>query len=71
MDGEIDVSLHCGVCGTDYNADGVSPAVNLGIMNQWRIDHQHTPGEIKMYQDAEIAVRQYQHSHPFQGDTDE
>lgn len=61
----MDVSLHCGVCGADYSAEDVEPHVNLGLIQQWRDVHQHSPGELKMYHDADVAVRQYQHTHKY------
>ena len=66
-----DVSLHCGVCGCDYSASEVTPAVNLGLIQQWADVHKHTPGELKMYHDAEVAVRQYQHDNPFAGNQED
>lgn len=59
----MDVRLHCEVCGADYQADDVEPHVNLGVIQQWRDAHQHSAGELKMYHDANVEVRQYEHTH--------
>lgn len=67
---EIDVQLHCNVCGADYSAEGVSPVVNAGLIQQWKDVHQHSVGELKMYHDAEVSVRNYAHSHKY-GEFDE
>lgn len=67
----MDVSLHCSVCGNDYSAEDVEPHINLGLIQQWKEVHQHSTGELKMYHDAEVSVRQYQHTHKFGGMEDE
>lgn len=61
----MDVSLHCGVCGADGSFEDVEPAINIGILAAWRAEHTHSTGELKMYLDADVAVRQYQHTHKF------
>lgn len=61
----MDINLRCGVCGTEFTAENVDPAVNLGILQQWKDVHEHPTEEIKMYLDAETAVRQYQHTHKY------
>lgn len=62
----MDVSLNCAVCGQDVYIESVeSPMHCQGFIDSWAMAHRHSELELKMYQDAEIAVRQYQHDHLF------
>lgn len=64
----MEVTLNCEVCATNLSVEGVEmPWLEL-IMNIWASSHKHSEMELRMYHDSDIAVRQYQHSHPFGGE---
>lgn len=57
----LDIGLHCGVCGLDAQVEGVeSPLHVQGMLDAWAGAHQHNEMELKMYHDAEVAVREYE-----------
>lgn len=68
----IELNCHCGVCGIDMMIEGVeNPVVCYGLMSAFASDHQHGEGQLKMYHDAQIAVEEYRHSHPYGGDAED
>lgn len=68
----MDVNLICSLCAEELAVSEITePVIIHGLMQTWREVHQHSELELKMYHDAEIAVRQYQHSTPYAGNFDE
>lgn len=68
----MDIQLDCSICGQSISVNSVETVAMVhGIMDNWSQSHQHNATELKMYMDAEVAIRQYQHSTPFAGNTGE
>lgn len=64
----MDLNLDCGVCGLHAMVEGIEDIVVIhGFLETWRDQHHHSELELKMYQDAEIAVRQHQ-AETYRGD---